>query len=367
MLFITPYFLTLTHINVKSKYNKKIYILFLRQRYFSPMSLKKRLTDEERGQVKAYLNMNLSVAEIARRLGRSRAVVSSYISDPEGYATRSSPGQPKALNRRSEGQLLRAASNAKVTASGLKDRLKLKVSARTINRYLASCPHLKRLKLQSKPPLTAEHKSARLEFAEMHHFWNAEWSDVLFSDEKKFNLDGPDGFQYYWHDLRKEKLYFSRRVQGGGSVMVWACFCEHFKSDIVFITTRMKSVDYVNMLSEHLLPLIRSAGQDSLIFQQDNAPCHRAQSTQRWMADSGINVMSWPSRSPDLNPIENLWGILVRAVYAGGRQFSTVAELKAAIMIAWAEIDPNVLKKLAQSMKHRMFKLAQANGDSINY
>ena len=77
--------------------------------------------------------------------------------------------------------------------------------------------------------------------------------------------------------------------------------------------------------------------------------------------------MDWPSRSPDLNPIENLWGILVRAVYADGRQFSTVAELKDAIRAAWAAIKPEVLKKLIESMKNRMFDLICAKGGIINY
>ena len=45
---------------------------------------------------------------------------------------------------------------------------------------------------------------------------------VIFTDEKKFNLDGPDGFKYYWHDLRPEPEWFSKRAFGGGSLMVWA-------------------------------------------------------------------------------------------------------------------------------------------------
>ena len=54
--------------------------------------------------------------------------------------------------------------------------------------------------------------------------WQEEWHQVLFSDEKKFNLNGPDGYQYYWHDLRKEKDTRMSRNFGGGNVMVWGGF-----------------------------------------------------------------------------------------------------------------------------------------------
>lgn len=45
-------------------------------------------------------------------------------------------------------------------------------------------------------------------------------------------------------------------------------------------------------------------------YQDDNAPCHRAK-TVKWMADHNIDVISWPARSPDLNPIDNLWHRIV--------------------------------------------------------
>ena len=56
---------------------------------------------------------------------------------------------------------------------------------------------------------------------------------MMFSDEKKFNLDGLDGSQCYWHDLRMEKQRFSKIPFGGGSVIVWRAFTVFGKADLV--------------------------------------------------------------------------------------------------------------------------------------
>lgn len=80
------------------------------------------------------------------------------------------------------------------------------------------------------------------------------WRRTVFSDEKRFSLDGPDGAAYYWADNRVEKRFFSKRQQGGGGVMVWGCFCWRGKPALVVIPRTMTSLNYCQLRAEHLLP-----------------------------------------------------------------------------------------------------------------
>ena len=85
---------------------------------------------------------------------------------------------------------------------------------------MKSNPSLGYGKHKSKPTLTKTHKDQRLDFAREYVSFSIEdWSQIVWSDEKKFNLDGPDSL-HTWYDLRKEKEIFSERNFGGGSVMI---------------------------------------------------------------------------------------------------------------------------------------------------
>lgn len=69
--------------------------------------------------------------------------------------------------------------------------------------------------------------------------------------------------------------------------------------------------------------------------------------------------------SPDLNAIENLWGILARKVYENGRQYFSVNELENAILLEWENITNDTLKNLSDSMPSRVFKLISKEGSII--
>ena len=68
--------------------------------------------------------------------------------------------------------------------------------------------HLKRRELHEKRWL----KQERLQFAEKRVRTNKKRRRVIFTDEKRFNLDEPGSLHYYYHHLRKEQLLLSRRL-----------------------------------------------------------------------------------------------------------------------------------------------------------
>uniref|UniRef100_A0A8R1IMA1 HTH_Tnp_Tc3_1 domain-containing protein n=1 Tax=Caenorhabditis japonica TaxID=281687 RepID=A0A8R1IMA1_CAEJA len=66
-------------------------------------------------------------------------------------------------------------------------------------------------------------------------------------------------------------------------------------------------------------------------LQKDNAAIHKSSSIMNWFSTKKIKVLALPADTPDLNLIENVWGLFAQAVYGHGKKFQTVAELKDAM------------------------------------
>ncbi|CAD1469149.1 unnamed protein product, partial [Heterotrigona itama] len=63
---------------------------------------------------------------------------------------------------------------------------------------------------------------------------NKKWQRIIFIDEKRFNLNEPDGLHYCYHDLRKEQQFLSRRTACCSDIMIGGCI-DHFDIKITRI------------------------------------------------------------------------------------------------------------------------------------
>jgi hypothetical protein len=327
----------------------------------------KMLTEIERGQILGMARMDASVAEIAKAINRSRKVVSNFLSDTENYGKNHAGGRERSLSDRDKRQIIRYVSNNHASARKVQVELGLTASLTVIRELLRSTDYIKYMKMQSKPKLQEHHKVARVEWASEQINLARQWHTVVFSDEKKWNLDGPDRLACYWRDLRNDETFRSRRVHGGGSVMVWACFGWGTGLRVAFVSSKMNTNDYQEVLESELVPYGADLGGPDWIFQQDNAPIHSAAVNRGWFAERNIRVLPWPSLSPDMNPMENAWGMLVRLTYAEGKQYDSVEALRDGILHSAAKIQVTDLQNLIKSMPNRLIELLQQRGSWTHY
>ncbi len=122
---------------------------------------------------------------------------------------------------------------------------------------------------------------------------------------------------------------------------------------LCFLKSTVNAAIYQDIL-EHfmLLSADKLYGDADFIFQQDLAPAHTAKGTKSWFNHHSVGVLDWPANSPDLNPKENLWGIVKRKMR--DTRPNNADDLKAAIKATWAFIPPQQCHRLIASMPRRI-------------
>ena len=103
---------------------------------------------------------------------------------------------------------------------------------------------------------------------------------------------------------------------------------------------------------------------DEYIFMQDGAPAHTAKETIQWLRKRMNILINWPPNSPDLNPIEHLWGLMKRQVQK--QKPKTKKELVDLLQKIWSEIPMEIINNLVASFEERLNIVCNVNGECIN-
>ncbi len=99
-------------------------------------------------------------------------------------------------------------------------------------------------------------------------------------------------------------------------------------------------------------------------FQQDNAPCHKAQIISDWFLehDNEFALLKWPLQSPDLNPIEHIWDVVEREICIMDVQPTNLQQLRDAIMSIWIKISEECFQHLVESMHEELSQFWRQKG-----
>lgn len=336
-----------------------------------------RLSELQRWSIVALHNDGRTGEYIAHKLQCSERAVYRVLKRFRQYNTPVSGSRSGRPRSTSEADDISIAVTARVEPftppRGIRRKLDLDVSPRTIDRRLREAGLFGRVARHKRVYAAAEIRS-RLAFAEGYKHWTADqWSKVLFSDEKTFFGKGFCGRTWV---RREVGTAFSpelcvNKTAHPVKVNVWGCFSAAGPGYLHVFYENMDSALYLSILKDNLIDVARrdfALAPPAIApwhFLQDNAPMHKANIVRDWLHTAGVSVLDFPPYSPDLNPIENLWATLARAVE--NHSCDDDDALGDAVITEWNKLPADIFSNLARSMPERCQEVVKAKGHHTEY
>ncbi|KFM70283.1 Transposable element Tcb2 transposase, partial [Stegodyphus mimosarum] len=329
------------------------------------MASKYHLEESVKWRIIGRLEAGQSIMETATCLNISRQTVSKLWKQfqNDGSVVRR-PGQGrKRMTTASEDRYLAltARRNRKATARQLSSELA--AATGTVASRQTIYRRLNEKGLYARKPrvcvlLSSQKKRDRFNWCKEHQNWTEhQWSHVLFTDESRFSLTGDSKRVYIWREsgTRNDPSNIVERDRfGSGGVMVWGGIMIDGRTPLhVFSSGSVTGQIYRDEVLDPYVRLFRGAYGPDFLFMDDNARPHRANLVDEFLESEDIKRIPWPPNSPDLNPIENLWDYLGRAIARIHPPPRDVNALKTALLEEWRLIPQTVVNNVISSLKTR--------------
>ena len=281
----------------------------------------------------------------------------------DGIDRKEVEGRPKKFaetDRRRFGQLVRYGKFRSLSdyQRELIERGSANVSRQTVLNELNDLGWVK-MTAKPTPPLTDQEKLNRLNWRLAHRDFN--WDNVIFTDESSVWLHPI--FKQKW--VKKGETSVFQRPKHCPKFHMWRGVSSRRVTPLCIFRKNLTKELFVRILEGHLLPTVQVLYEDGWFLQQDNDPKRTAAYTKQWLRDNDVRVIEWPNYSPDLNPIENIWGHLKRELYK--KNCEKIEELKHEAVATWDSMSHEFVQSYAASMPTKIKRCVQREGGKISY
>ena len=329
------------------------------------------LTEFEKGMIVAFREVGWTYEQISKRIEKPKSTIADFFLNykKRGFFERKSgSGRKRATTSRQDTDLVIKAKRRRVaTAKELKNELDLNISSRTIRKRLNDAGFYSFFSVK-KPFISKKNQKSRLAFAKKYVKKDLTfWRKVLWSDESPFVLRFNGKIRVWRLPHERYAPYCMRgTVKHDKKINVWGCFAAHGVGNIYTVNGNLDQHQFHQILQRQMFPSAKKLFPDGdFLFQQDNDPKHTAKKNQKYLENKKVNVLDWPSQSPDLNPIENLWSLLDKQL--SERNPQNEDQLFEVIKTGWASLEVELLSKLVKSMPRRCQAVIDAKGLPTKY
>nr|XP_037270948.1 uncharacterized protein LOC119163114 isoform X4 [Rhipicephalus microplus] len=252
------------------------------------------------------------------------------------------------------------------------EELGIQVSETTAKRHSAEAGLRMRVACH-KPLLQKPNHAKWLQFARDHEPWTtSDWEKVVFTGDTSFttrwNLR-----QEAW---RPENSRYSPKyplevaASDRSAVFVWGLVTKEGLGPLVLIKDTYTSECYCSILDDVMVPYLSEGPfpEGDYILQQNNSPVHRSRKVTTFLENRGINILSWPPQSPDLNIIESVWDLMKTALQSRSLHGVSADDLWEAINEEWERLrsDRSLTADLYNSLPSIMAAVVTANEEATS-
>jgi len=330
-----------------------------------------RLTDLEKGRIFQMNSDGRSTNSIMTELKKSRSTINTFIARIRagGNLERvESTGRKRKTTTREDNLIVRQVQKSRrVSCPSIREDFGLqKVTTRTIQRRIKASGQFVSTWTKKKAFVSPANRAIRVAWCKARLHWTVDqWYRILYSDESPFVYRYNRRTRCYRRKNDNPEL-MQGSVKHDQKIMVWGCFAANGVGDLHRINGIMVKEMYQQILIHHMRPSARRLfGSGNYTFQQDNDPKHTAPIIRSYFQNQHIDVLDWPSQSPDLNPIENLWSIL--DMQCKDRRPQSEQELFEILQEGWNALPVDTLTRLVDSMPRRCAQVIASKGFPIKY